>query len=124
MKFVIEDYNALKRALHEMCAGFAAEDVPEQELFDCKLVADELLSNVLQHGGGKAYFCAAKEGDVIRISVRGAQDFRPPEKSACSGVDAECGRGLFLVDAVCESRDYTDGEGIRVVIRIGGKKIY
>lgn len=119
MNFVIDDFNALRQALHEMCAGFAAEDVPEQKVFDCKLVADELLSNALQHGGGRAYFRAEREADVIRISVRCAGGYRPPDKSVCSGVDAECGRGLFLVDAVCESRDYTEGEGIRVVIRIG-----
>lgn len=118
MYFEIDDYNALREALHQMCVGFTAESVPEDKVFDSKLVASELLSNVLQHGGGRAYFRVSLIGNAIEISVKGSNGFRPPEKSACSGVTEECGRGLFLVDAVCETRRYSEQDGICVVIRI------
>ncbi|MGN0822435.1 MAG: ATP-binding protein [Candidatus Gallimonas sp.] len=118
MYFEIDDFNALERALHTLCDRLTASDVPEETVFDSKLVACELLSNVLQHGGERAYCYATVDGDRILISVRGENGFRPPDNSACSDVTAECGRGLYLVDAMCESRDYDERDGIRVVIKI------
>ena len=118
MYFEIDDYNALKTALHQMCLRFTEEKVPDEIVFNSKLVADELLSNVLQHGGGRAYFIAAREGDEIKLSVRGERNYRPPEKSTLADVFAERGRGLFLVDSYCARREFSEREGIRVYIRI------
>lgn len=118
MYFEIEDFNALRGALQEMCMQLISEHVPDERVFDSKLVANELLSNVLQHGGGRAYFFAAKEGDEIRISVRSENGYRPPEKSTLADVYKERGRGLFLVDAYCVRREYDEKEGIRVYIKL------
>ncbi|MBO5045780.1 MAG: ATP-binding protein [Clostridia bacterium] len=118
MYFEIDNFNALERALHEMWRRLEAMKVPEQSLFDSKLVASELLNNVLLHGGERAIFSALLDGEVIRIRVQGNNRYCPPESSECSDVYAESGRGLFLVDALCESRSYSDSEGISVVIRI------
>ena len=118
MLFEIDGYIALKKALADMCAELMEEEVPEGAVFDCKLIANELLSNALRYGGGSARFCATREGDTIRISVKSACDFTPPEKSTCSGTDAECGRGLYIVDAMSESRKYNREDGICVVVKI------
>lgn len=118
MYFEIDDFNGLKGALRETCDRLQAEAVPEETVFVSKLVANELLSNVLQHDGGRAYFIAALEGDEIRLCVRGSNGYRPPERSALSGAFEERGRGLFLVDAFCERRDWSDRDGIRVYIRV------
>lgn len=118
MYFEIDDYSALKAALRNMCIKFSLENVPEETLFDSKLVATELLSNVLQHGGGTAYFRAELHDGKIMLSVRSTNDFRPPEQSSCSEATAERGRGLFLVDTICEDRDYNERDGICVHIRI------
>lgn len=118
MYFEIEDYNALKSALQNMCIQFSCENVPEETLFNSKLVAMELLSNVLQHGGGRAYFRAEISDGRITLSVRSTNDFRPPEQSNCSDTMAERGRGLFLVDAICEDREYNEKDGICVHIKI------
>lgn len=122
MYFEIDDYNALEQALHQLCVRLEAAQAPEQAVFDSKLVACELLSNVLQHGGQRAYFSAMLEGDILRLRVRGNNGYRQPEKTFCSDVTAECGRGLFLVDAFCESREYSEREGICVVIRIRNER--
>ena len=114
----ILDYNAMKTALARMCACFAAENVPENAVFDSKLVAHELLANALQYGGGRAYFTFERRGDEIRITVRGEREFRPPEKTDRVDVDAERGRGLFLVDALSAERNYSAENGISVVILI------
>ncbi|MDE7158917.1 MAG: ATP-binding protein [Clostridiales bacterium] len=118
MNFVIEDYNALKDALHIMCLQLEERSVPQETVFHSKLVADELLSNALQHGGGSARFWVEFDGNEITLSVKGAKSFRPPETSACSPVEAECGRGLFLVDNF-GIRGYSEERGITVVIKIG-----
>ena len=52
------------------------------------------------------------------IRVRSANSFRPPEHVDCSAVDAEQGRGLFLVDALTVSRTYSEEDGICVIVRI------
>ena len=118
MYFEIDDYNALRAALQKMCARFSDEKVPQEIVFDSKLVADELLSNVLQHDGGRAYFRAEIAGDEITLSVRSAKAFHPPEESVLAGVEAECGRGLYLVDSLVETRRYSEEYGTSVVIRI------
>ena len=92
--------------------------VPENAVFDCKLVANELLINALRHGGGHTLFTAEMQADEVVIRVRSGSSFRPPEKPACSDVNAECGRGLFLVDALSASCSYSETDGICVVIRI------
>ncbi len=117
MDFEIDNFNALHAALNEMCADLLSRSVPDEKVFDCKLVATELLSNVLQHGGGKAFFRAGVSGDEIVLSVKSEYDYRPPEYSACAGVLQEYGRGLFLVDCYCVRREYNETEGIKAVIK-------
>ena len=70
------------------------------------------------YGGGSAVFAFERRGDSVRIVVKSANDFQPPEESACSPVYEERGRGLFLVDAVSENRLYSKEEGISVTVRI------
>ena len=118
MIFEIDGYNALRNALKKMCIALENDKIPDGAVFKCKLVADELVSNVLQHGEGSAFFSFERCGEVVKISVRGSNEFRPPEVSACADVESESGRGLFLVDAVCETRRYSREEGVCVVIRV------
>ena len=118
MFFEIDDYNALKAAVTKMCTRFRDESVPEGAVFDCKLVARELLSNALRYGGGSAKFAFERTGNEIRISVKSAVEFEPPTTSTCSEVTAERGRGLYLVDALSAARLYSKEEGICVIVRI------
>ena len=118
MYFEIDDYNALKAALNSLCRGLSERDIPQETVYDSKLVADELLSNALRHGGGKAYFSVDVEEDMISLSVRSVHAFRPPDKSILSGREAEHGRGLYIVDALVETRRYSEEGGTSVVIRI------
>lgn len=115
----IDNYNALKTALRRVTAELFAEDDPDGAVFDSKLVINELVTNALRYGGGSALLAVEREGEELRVSVRGKKGFRPPEKSICSDASSERGRGLFLVDALCVSRDYSEEDGVRVVIHIG-----
>ncbi len=114
MRFEIDTIQELKGALKAVCAEIDAADAV---LFDLKLVIDELVSNVLRHGGGRARL-TVEQGREIRVTVRGENGFRPPEKSVLSPVDAERGRGLYLVDALVSSRTYSEEDGIAVTISL------
>ncbi len=117
MYFEIDDYNALRAALKEMCR-ILAEAFSEETVFHSKLVANELLSNVLQHGGGRAYFRVETKENEIRMSVQGDNGYRPPDVGVCADCLAECGRGLYLVDSYCARRSYSEREGIIVYLKI------
>lgn len=117
MKFEIDSFGALREALLHITREIAEMGVSEGTVFDCKLVVDELVSNVLQHGGGRAQL-VVECGENIRIAVRGQRRYIPPERSVCSPVDAEHGRGLFLVDALTLTRGYSHEEGIFAVLPI------
>ena len=114
----VDDLRMLGEALEKMCAALGQTRIPEEKLFDCKLVACELLSNALRYGGGRASLCAERrEGEVV-IRVRSTAGTRPPAQAECSDVGCERGRGLFLVDALTVSRTYSEEEGVCVVIRL------
>ena len=121
MYFEIGDHAALQRALDRMCARLSRENVPEGVVFDSKLVVNELVINVLRHGGGRAFFRAERKGDELLFCVRGETAYRPPRVSRCSSVSDECGRGLFLVDAVCFRREYSEQDGITVYLKCNEK---
>lgn len=123
MYFEIDDFNALREALHRFEDLLAKEQISEDVIFTGKLVADELLSNVLQHGGGKAFFSVFLHETEIQLSVRGSNDFCPPETSSLAEPFAESGRGLFLVDSLCSRREYSKEEGVTVYLRIMKKTV-
>ena len=118
MNCEVDDFRELREALEKMCAALERDAVPANAVFDCKLVASELLCNALRYGGGCTTFCAEKRENEVVIRVRSANNFRPPEHSACSSVDAERGRGMFLVDALTVSRTFSEKDGICVIVRI------
>lgn len=113
MRYTVDSYNALRIALQKIAQELSF--LPEEVLFDGKLVIDELATNVLQHGGGRAHI-RVECGEELLIAVRGDRAFRPPEESVCSPLDAEQGRGLFLVDALTVRREYSDEDGICVIL--------
>ncbi len=116
MELVIDDYNALRRALKRMCDLFVSEGVSEEKVFDSRLIAFELVSNALEHGGGKAFLRAELAVGTITISVRGEKDYRPSVQTSLAAPYEESGRGLFLIDRLGE-RGYSKEKGVIVVIR-------
>ena len=108
----VKNFEALKEAMKELCDFLAESDVPEDSVFDSKLVVSELVSNVLQHSDGVASLESEILGEFIELKVRSSVRFCPPEESRCSEVYAESGRGLFIVDNVCTERSFTEDGGI------------
>lgn len=121
MIFEIENYQALRRAVEELCAFLSDENVPTDSIFDSKLAVYELLGNVLQHSGGSAKLHGGIADGYVELKVLAEEKFCPPPKGAmteCADSYSEHGRGLFLVDSVCEERFMTDDGGIFIKIKI------
>ncbi len=114
MYLEIQDVLAMQSALKQLCVFLSENRVSPERIFDSRLVASELVGNVLKHAGESAQLTWGIKGNVIELAVRSKSGFCPPKESICSSVYCEHGRGLFLVDSLCERR-YEDGNGGIVV---------
>lgn len=117
MVFEVSTYSEMKAAIDSVCERLADENFSEDAVFNCKLIACELLSNVIQHGGERAHFSVTCQPHEIVLSVKGKNGFCPPEQSVCSDPSTTYGRGLYLVDRLCVRREYSPEQGIIVIIR-------
>ena len=121
MIFEIENYQSLRRAVEELCDFLSIEKVPSDSIFDSKLAVYELLGNVLLHSGGSAKLHGGISNGYVELKIFAKNRFCPPPKGAiteCVDKYSEHGRGLFLVDSVCEERFMTDDGGIFIKIKI------
>ena len=118
MFFEVKDVVALQKAVDSFCEYLKNSDVPEPCVFDSKLVAHELVGNVLRHSNGFARLHGVIENGFVQMKIFSSVPFEPPKQSRCSDVFEESGRGLFLVDKVCVERTYTPDGAIRVLIKI------
>ncbi len=118
MIFEMHDYAAMKDALEALCRFLEHENVPAERVFDSKLAASELVGNVFRHSDGVARLHGEVKDGFVELVVFSTVAYIPPENSRFADVYAEHGRGLFLVDTVCEERTMTENGGIRVRIKI------
>ena len=118
MIFDVENYATMQEAVAQFCRFLDEYNVPSERVFDSRLVINALIGNVLKHSDGKAKFHAEVKGGFVELLITAHTAFFPPEKSTCSDVYAEHGRGLYLVDAVCHERSVTDEGAILVKIKI------
>ena len=117
--FEVRDYASLRRSVEEWCAYLSAQEIPADAIFDCKLVAFELLANALKHGDGGATFQGALENGFVQLRIKTQTPFFT-QRIQCSDAYAESGRGLFLVENVCAER-LLEADG-SLIIRIKIKK--
>lgn len=118
MFFEVNDQKSLEAAMAALCQYLTERSVPHGSVFDSKLVVSELVGNVLRHSNGVATLRGGVKDGFVELKVHSTVHFRPPEKSSCSDVYAESGRGLFIVDNVCAERIFTEDGGIEVRIKI------
>jgi anti-sigma regulatory factor (Ser/Thr protein kinase) len=118
MFFEVKDIATLQKAIHDFCEYLEQREVPPACVFDSKLVAHELVGNVLRHSNGIASLHGEIANGFVQLKIASTIPFEPPKMSRCSDVFEENGRGLFLVDKVCAERTYTEDGAIRVLIKI------
>lgn len=118
MQMRIKDYATLQAAVKNLTEHLATYGVEKEKVFDCKLVACELLGNVLKHGNGEGALYAEIENGFVLIRVTSENGFTLPKEITCSDLLSEHGRGLYLVQTLCEGEIYSGEDGISVRIRI------
>lgn len=118
MIYEVINYQTLRRSVDEFCAFLLEVGVPVDKIFDSKLAAYELLGNVLKHSEGGAKFSGGVVGEFVELKITAKKVFCAPEKGECSSVHSEHGRGLFLVDKICEERVLTEDGDLLIKIKI------
>lgn len=113
----VSEESAIKEALEEMSDFLRSQRVFGDALFRSKLVFSELVGNIFKHSSAQAEISSRVENGFVQLFIRSSDRYVPPKKSVCSDVYDENGRGLFLVDEVCFSREEEDG-GVKVLIRL------
>ncbi|MFJ7640684.1 ATP-binding protein [Peribacillus sp. NPDC097264] len=86
---------------------FKVKDSSEFLFFNVKLVIWELLSNVIQHEGQDKADLEIEEEAFERISIKihsfaGGFNWESYRKMECPDVSNEGGRGLYLIQQLCE----------------------
>ena len=117
MLFKVKDFEALQTALGKLCEDLSAQCVPAERIFDCKLVACELLGNVLKHTDGETALKSRIEKDFIELKIFSERFFNLPKKIECADLLSEGGRGLYLVSKLC-TEIISEADGLKVRIRI------
>ena len=117
MIFEVKNYAAMQDAISQFCRFLVSENVSSESVFDSRLVANELVSNVLRHSDGEAKLHGEVKDGFVELVIVSTKKFVPPETPRCSDVYAEHGRGLYLVDSVCTERITTPDGGILVRIK-------
>lgn len=118
MIFEVKDYLTMQQAIESLCAFLIKEGAQENSVFDSKLVAYELLGNVLKHADGQAKLQGRIADGFIELKIYTTSKFTLPENKPCPEAMAEHGRGLFLVNTVCEERFFEEADGVRALIRM------
>lgn len=121
MVMKIKDTDTLQAALRELCVFLAKENVPEHSVFDSRLVACELLGNVLRHANGEARLQGAVLDGFVELKIISDHVIAPTAEVKNADLFAEHGRGLFLVKTLCEERIYVEEDGVRVQIKINAE---
>ena len=116
--FEVKDYASLQTALDELCQFLAVKGILQEKIFDCKLVACELVGNVLKYTDGKAGLQVKVFEDCICLKALSETFFELPEHIVCSGLYAEGGRGLFLVNSLCDGQIAAEKNGIVAKIKL------
>ena len=80
----------------------AGSDVPDDKRELILLLVSEMVTNAVQQGDGPVRVTLAADGPSLRIEVFDP-GHRLPVLGAASDLDATGGRGLQLVDALCDS---------------------
>ena len=118
MFFKVKNYATMQNALEKLCEYLSGMGISDEQIFDSKLIACELLGNVLKYTDGESGLHGEIENGFIRLKIISEEYFALPEKIVCSDVFSEHGRGLFLTDKLCGGRIASDDEGITVLLKI------
>ncbi len=117
MVLKIKNHTDLQKALIALSEILQGAGASDEKIFDCKLVACELVGNVLRHTNGSSGLTAKVETGRLEMKILSESYFELPKEIVCSDEFCEHGRGLFLVKELCEEITSL-ADGILVKLRI------
>jgi anti-sigma regulatory factor (Ser/Thr protein kinase) len=85
-----------RRALRQLFATAAIDDDTRETAV---LLANELVTNAVEHGGGATYLQAAVQDHAIRLEVSDSSPVAPRPNTDIDDLD-ERGRGLLLIESL------------------------
>jgi anti-sigma regulatory factor (Ser/Thr protein kinase) len=85
-----------RQALRQL---FATARIDRETSETAVLLANELVTNAVEHGRGSAYLNATVDTGAIRLEVTDSSTVEPRPSTTVSDLD-ERGRGLILIDAL------------------------
>lgn len=118
VNFKVDNLKNMKAELNAFCELLRGSGAADDDIFAGKLIACELITNVILHGGDEAEFTGSLTGDKIVITVT-AESLRGVDlKRPAPDVFAESGRGLYIIRSLCygEIEQSENGE-IRVCVK-------
>ena len=118
MFITVSNLKDMQTEMEKLCEFLFREQVPTDSIFDSKLVVSELVGNIIKHSGGIATLHTEVKDGVICLKIISSNPYLLPKKGVCSDVYSENGRGLFLVDSVCQTRTQNEKGEIFVSIAV------
>lgn len=101
LKFTGADLGALRRFVSQQARDVSFE---EDRVADLVLAVNELATNSVRHGGGQGVARIWREGDTLLCEVLdGGRIEDPSIGRVCPTPDQQTGRGLWLVNRLCDS---------------------
>lgn len=114
----------LRQAVDALDAFCAAESLPQDLRWRLQVAVDEVLSNVVRHGGGTGIEISfRREADIVEIRV--SDDGAPFDPSSWPAPDVQSslesrrpgGLGIALVKSLIEEIDYRRDHGNVLTLR-------
>lgn len=99
--FSVDDLKEINGRLRVFSEFLSSEHISDDDIFASKLVSCELLTNVIRHGGERAYFKGEILSDTIRITVMADCQNTVNLFPVLPDVYSESGRGLYIIRSVC-----------------------
>ncbi|MCA1831579.1 MAG: SpoIIE family protein phosphatase [Actinomycetota bacterium] len=113
---------AVQLARHFLMDWLVRVPIPRDEAEDLGLVASELCTNAIRYASGRPEGVALRawsEGADVILEVEddgdGTMAWQPREDGETPDPEAEAGRGLYLVEALCDQVTVRRGEGTTTV---------
>jgi anti-sigma regulatory factor (Ser/Thr protein kinase) len=116
------DVQALASLRHAIAGWADGEMLDSDSVDDLVLAINELASNSVRHGGGRGTLRFWREAQALVCEVRDAGHIQDPHVvRSCPGPEAHSGRGLWLVNQLCDEmqiRSSRAGTLVRVQKRV------
>ncbi|MFT4690559.1 MAG: serine phosphatase RsbU (regulator of sigma subunit)/anti-sigma regulatory factor (Ser/Thr protein kinase), partial [Limisphaerales bacterium] len=113
---VVPDLNASREACRQIRAFLTEQGIPAEDAAGWELALTEAANNVVEHGnkdelGVEFEISAVVDRDWVEVRVLDrTEGFDYPEHVELPDPVSEGGRGLFLIESICDSVSYMKGK--------------